>query len=74
MSDVLFSTKSIDDRTKEKIQNSLESIYECLIFFTSPTLILFYKQQFISKTKYEKASWTVAYKTEWVYFQMSQLD
>ena len=30
------------------------------------TLILFYKQRFISNTKYEKTSWTVAYKTEWV--------
>ena len=31
------------------------------------TLILFYKQRFISNTKYEKTSWTIAYKTEWVY-------
>ena len=31
------------------------------------TLILFYKQRFISNTKYVKTSWTVAYKTEWVY-------
>jgi hypothetical protein len=33
------------------------------IFFCH-TLILFYKQRFISNTKYEKTSWTVAYKTE----------
>ena len=26
-----------------------------------PTLILFYKQRFISNAKYEKTSWTVAY-------------
>ena len=30
-------------------------------------LILFYKQRFTSNTKYEKTSWTVAYKTELVY-------
>ena len=27
-------------------------------------LILFYKQRFISNAKYEKTSWTIAYKTE----------
>ena len=28
------------------------------------TLILFYKQRFISNNRYKKTSWTVAYKTE----------
>ena len=35
--------------------------------FSCTTLILFYKQRFISNTKYEKTSWTIAYKTERVY-------
>ena len=36
------------------------------MFYLITTLILFYKQRFISNTKYEKTSWTVACKTTWV--------
>ena len=32
--------------------------------YITVTLIQFHKQQFISNAKYEKTSWTVAYKTE----------
>ena len=42
---------------------SLKGVHIC-IGGISHTLILFYKQRFISNTKYEKTSWTVAFKTE----------
>ena len=48
MPDILFSTKSIDDTRKETIQNSLESIYESLIFFTSPSFYNFVRSVHIS--------------------------
>ena len=48
MPDILFSTKSIDDTRKETIQYSLESIYESLIFFTSPSFYNFVRSVHIS--------------------------
>ena len=35
-------------------------------FLSSNTLILLYKQRFISNRQYKKITWTIAYKTEWV--------
>ena len=52
---------------RRKLKKGVKMHFLMLIFSRAHTLILFYKQRFISNTKYEKTSWTVAYKTEWVY-------
>jgi hypothetical protein len=52
--------------TWKKCKNYIEYICSVTLcgLVNCNTLILFYKQRFISNTKYEKTSWIVAYKTE----------
>ena len=50
---------------KNLVYNTCKRLKPKSIFLTNEhTLILFFKQWFISNTKYEKSSWPVAYKTE----------